>query len=80
MIFSLDLKQHFPVKNPDKAIFCRFDVGPYFGNKEISAYYEPFNIYDNTKVQPQGEVYRLPKEMFDSNTVIVEIEVYKISF
>lgn len=33
----------FPVKNPEKAIFCRNDYGPCFGDNELSASYEPMN-------------------------------------
>jgi hypothetical protein len=44
MLFNLTTHASFPCEKPSQAIWCRKDVGPYFGNvSELSAYNEPFN-------------------------------------
>jgi hypothetical protein len=43
-IFSLDLMQHYQVRNPANAIFTDGRFGPTFGsNHNLSVFYEPFN-------------------------------------
>jgi hypothetical protein len=62
-VFSLDNKKHFPVKNNDKAIFCRSDFGPTFGDdSDLSAYNEPFNSGDRCRSYSEKPTYMIEND------------------
>jgi hypothetical protein len=45
------------------AILCYKDVGPYFGDIELSALYEPFNKENACLSFPNGTVYSIPENI-----------------
>jgi hypothetical protein len=91
-LFSLDSKQHFPVKLTDKAIYCQGNYGPHFGNngdaRDLSAYYEPFNSGNNCRSRPEKPTYMIPKDANGKSVLTgvaddfnaAEIECFQVIF
>ena len=95
MLFNLTTHTSFPCKYPSDAIICRKDRGPYFGDIELSAWYEPFNKENACSSYTNDRGYSIPsnseginmltnqKCQFDEtlcNFTISEIEVWGVSF
>ena len=80
----------FPVKNPEKAIFCRNDYGPCFGDNELSASYEPMNGQNNGRCKANEKAFCVGKDGYgERNTLTgsesekftsVEIECYELKY
>jgi hypothetical protein len=59
-LFSLDLMQHFQVRNPEKAIRTHGNHGPWFGSNHcLSVHNEPFNA-KGCFSRPECPDYNIP--------------------
>jgi hypothetical protein len=59
MLFNFTTHTSFPCKEPSEAILCREDLGPYFGNEELSAAFEPFNKENACRSWKNDSSYRI---------------------
>ena len=53
-------QKSFSCKNPSEAITCGQDIGPYFGDIELSAYYEPLNQTNACSSYANNSGYNIP--------------------
>ncbi len=88
-LFSLDLKEYFPVKDQTIAIGCWEYSGPCFGDYELSAYHEPFINDNNCWSYSDEKCYKIPADSTgcnlltgskDRNFLISELEVFSITY
>ncbi len=61
MLFNLTTHTSLQCINPSYAIKCREDRGPYFGNIELSAWYEPFNKENACISYSNSSGYSIPR-------------------
>ena len=92
MLFNLTTHTSFPCINPSRAIVCRKDKGPYFGDWELLALYEPFNQENACTSLANWSGYKIPLNSEGINMLtnqkcnelseftISEIEVWGVSF
>ncbi len=59
MLFNLSRGRYFNNKKTGKEIVCNKDIGPYFGNLELSAYPQPFNGEGNCVSQANNSSYEI---------------------
>jgi hypothetical protein len=86
-LFSLDLMQHYQVRNPERAIISHPFHGPKFGsNHNLSLLTAPFNAH-GCYSRPEGPEYYTPIDETNSvltlkkeNFAIDELEVYQVVF
>jgi hypothetical protein len=96
MLFNFTTHTSFPCIHPSWAIRCRKDRGPYFGDAELSAYWEPFNKENACTSWTNNDTYKIPRNSEGINMLtnqkceegltnlsfftISEIEVWGVSF
>jgi hypothetical protein len=61
MLFNLTTHTSFPCIDPSRAIWCRKDRGPYFGDGELFALLEPFNKENACRSYTNGYGYKIPR-------------------
>ncbi len=85
-MFSIDKLTKYPItKEYDKAIYCKSEWGPIFGNGATIHIYDNFNETKNI-AKNDGYNFDLPKTADgkciltgeDRNFIISEIEVYSV--
>ena len=95
MLFNLTAHTSFPCKHPSGAVRCRKYDGPYFGDVELSAFYEPFNKENACESWTNMSGYSIPRNIDGINMLtnqkcidrldrckftITEIEVWGVKF
>jgi hypothetical protein len=73
-LFSLTAQLHFPVFDHAKALFCRNDFGPAFG--DLKAITSPFNNANSCSCLDNNPAYRLSKDSSGRNVLSLSNNIY----
>lgn len=67
MLFNLTEKLKFPIVIKERAIYCKREWGPCFGDSELAAYYEPFNEKNQQESFANNSAYGIKKNQQNRN-------------